>query len=229
MYEEQRMILRMLEEGKITAEEAESLLRALGDSSKTPESESESQEDPWVRMEKLGEDFAAKVEVATERFSRSLEHNVGDKLSKLPKILARFPLFGYEESHEFKSVTKGTVGPGEVIPVKIHNPNGSLKLVGWSEDTYQLTMVQRLRGGDRDALRSRLFELAWEDGAERKDFHLTVPVFSELAISLHLMVPENRMYEVELQSQNGSLLVENLKGTSVRVENVNGSTKLQSV
>ena len=30
MHEERRMILRMLEEGKITAEEAEALLKALG-------------------------------------------------------------------------------------------------------------------------------------------------------------------------------------------------------
>ena len=86
------MILRMLEEGKITAEEAEALLTALG--SKTDFSGSESQEDPWTRLEKMGEDFASKVEVATERFSRSIEHSVGDKLNKLPKILARFPFLG---------------------------------------------------------------------------------------------------------------------------------------
>jgi DUF4097 and DUF4098 domain-containing protein YvlB len=41
------MILRMLEEGKITAEEAEALLNALGDGEGS--TESEPQEDPWVR------------------------------------------------------------------------------------------------------------------------------------------------------------------------------------
>lgn len=69
MHEERRMILRMLEEGKITAEEAEALLKALGESAKSPEVEAENQEDPWVRLEKMGEEFASKVEIATERFA----------------------------------------------------------------------------------------------------------------------------------------------------------------
>ncbi|HKM42828.1 MAG TPA: DUF4097 family beta strand repeat-containing protein [Limnochordia bacterium] len=229
MYEEQRMILRMLEEGKITAAEAETLLKALSDSPKTAKPESEPPEDPWVRLEKLGDDFASKVEMASKRFSRSLEHNVGDKLSKLPKVLARFPFFGSEESHEFSSITKGTVGPGEVIAVKIQNPNGSVRVAGWAEETYRLKIIQRLRGGDREVLSTRLFDLGWEEGAERKDFHIVLPPFSELGISLHLMIPENRMYEFELQAQNGSLLVENLKGTNLHMEHVNGSARLKAV
>lgn len=229
MREEQRMILRMLEEGKITAEEAEALLKALGDGLKSSESESEPQEDPWVRLEKMGEDFASKVEVATERFSRSLEQNVGDKLSKLPKILARFPFFGYEESQEFQSVVRGQVGPGEVIPIGFSNANGSIRVEGWSEDDYQLTVVQRLRGSDRELLSTRLFDVGWMDGAERTDFRLTVPSLGDVSISLHLMIPEDRMYEVEMLSQNGSLRVENIKGTNLKLDTVNGSTYLHSV
>lgn len=227
MHEEQRMILRMLEEGKITAEEAEALLTALG--SKTDFSGSESQEDPWTRLEKMGEDFASKVEVATERFSRSIEHSVGDKLNKLPKILARFPFLGYEESQEFTRVVRGKVGSGEVIPIDLSNINGALRVQGWSEEEYQLTCVQRLKGRDRDLLRSRLFSVPWDDDAEKTDFTLSVPHVSEGTISLHLMVPEARLYSVRLFSQNGSLRVENLKGTAVNVDTVNGSIRLHSV
>lgn len=228
MQDERRMILRMLEEGKISADEATELLKALGTSQKAPESGAEP-EDPWVRLEKLGEDFAAKVEIATERFSRSLEHSVGDKLGKLPRILSKFPFFGSEESQEFTGVSMGTVGPGEVIPVRIRNPNGSVRVTGWSEESYQLKMVQRLRGGDREALRTRLYHLEWEEGAERKEFDLTLPNLDELDISLHLMIPKARMYELNLQTQTGALIVENLKGTSLNLETVNGHTKLQSV
>lgn len=74
MQEERRMILRMLEEGKITAEEAEALLNALGDA--PGGSEEEPQEDPWVHLGKMGDDIASKVEAAAERFSRSLERTV---------------------------------------------------------------------------------------------------------------------------------------------------------
>ena len=37
-----------------------------------------------------------------------------------PQNLARFPSLG-EEEQEFTSVIKGSVGPGEVIPVAINN------------------------------------------------------------------------------------------------------------
>lgn len=82
MQEERKIILRMLEEGKITAEEAEALLNALGDA--PAGAENEPQEEPWVRLERMGEDFASKVEVAVDRFSRSLEQTVSEKLTKLP-------------------------------------------------------------------------------------------------------------------------------------------------
>lgn len=229
MHEERRMILRMLEEGKITAEEAEALLKALGESAKPPEAEAENQEDPWVRLEKMGEEFASKVEIATERFSRSLEASVGDKLGRLPKILARFPFFGYEEEQEFTSVIKGSVGPGEVIPVAINNANGPIKVQGWSEEGYQLTVTQRMRGGDREHLSTQIHDIGWEDGAERTDFRLTVPILSDTSLSLRLMVPQERMYEVKLQSQNGSLRIQDLKGTNLKLDTVNGSTHLHSI
>ena len=220
------MILRMLEEGKITAEEAEALLKALGEGQTSVEAEP--QEDPWERLEKMGEDFASKVEVATERFARSLEHNVGDKLHKLPKILARFPFFG-EESQEFTRVVRGIVGPGEVIPVDLSNGNGPIRVQGWTEDYYQLTVVQRLKGRDRELLRGRLFEVPWEDRAEKTSFKLAVPSLGDGLIFLHLMVPEERVYQVDLRSQNGSLRVENLKAKDLTLDSINGSTQLRSV
>ena len=227
MQEERRMILRMLEEGKITAEEAEALLNALGDA--PGGSEEEPQEDPWVHLGKMGDDIASKVEAAAERFSRSLERTVREKFTKLPEFLAKFPFGGSEETQEFTQVVRGPVGPGEVLPVDLSNVNGSIRLQGWSEDYYQLTVVQRVKGSDRELLRSRLFAVDWEDDAVRDDFRLSVPGFEDRSISLHLLVPETRTYEVKLVSKNGSLGVENLRGTTVHVKTANGSTELRSL
>ncbi len=229
MREEQRTVLRLLEEGKITAQEAEALLKALLDGSEPAERGSKPQTDPWVRVEKMGEDFASKVEVAAERFSRSIEHNLGDKLSKLPKVLARLPFIGQGERQEFTSVVRGKVGAGEFVPIEISNANGSIQVQGWEEDDYQLTVIQRLRGDDRELASSRLFALGWEDGAEREDFRLTVPNLGDLSVTLNLLVPKERMYEAKLQAQNGSLRIENLKACKVTTGTVNGSTKLYSL
>lgn len=227
MQEERRMILRMLEEGKITVEEAEALLNALGDT--RPSAEEEPREDPWAHLEKMGEDFASRVELAAERFSRSLEHSIGEKLTKLPKLRVRFPFLGFEETQEFTQVVRGPVGAKEVLPVDLSNVNGPIKLQGWSEDCYQLTVVQRLKGKDRDLLRSRLYEADWEENSLKEEFQLAVPSFADRSVSVHLMVPEDRTYAVVLKSQNGSLRIENLRCTTLDLETINGSTELRSV
>lgn len=228
MQQEQRLILKMLEEGKITAEEAEALLNAIGDSSMR--TESGPQEDPWVRLEKMGEDFATKVEDATDRFSRSLEQKTEGFGEKLNRVFAKFPFIGHETSQEFTQVIRGTVeGVEEVIPLDLDNFNGSIRVEGWLEDGYQLTVVQRLRGKDRDLLRSRVLSLDWADGDVRNNFKLKIPAQEEGSVSLHLLVPQDLVYEVRLSSYNGSLGIGNLKATTINVETVNGSTKLRGV
>lgn len=223
MQEERRMILRMLEEGKLTAAEAEALLAALGDGS--AEAKREVGEEPWSHLEIMGAGIASVVAEAAERFSRSLEHTLGEGLAKLPRLVV-----SSSEAHpEHTQVVRGPVGPGQVLPVSLSNVNGPIRVQGWSEDCYQLTVVQRMRGRSRDALDSHLYEVDWEDNAVKDEFRLNVPDFGDRSVSLHLMVPQSRMYEVRLTSHNGSLRVENLQATTLTLETVNGSMGLRSV
>ncbi|MDI9441949.1 MAG: DUF4097 family beta strand repeat-containing protein [Bacillota bacterium] len=231
MQQEQRLILKMLEEGKINAEEAEALLNALGEAEPKEE---EAQEEPWARLEKMGEEFAAKVEAATERFAKSLEHKtegLSEKLVKLPKILTRIPFVGFEQAHEFTQVRRGpvTAEEGEVIPIALSNFNGPICVEGWSEDGWQLIVVQRIRGRDRETLRDHLYKAEWADGEARDSFRLSIPDQLDRFVSLHLMVPRHRKYEVTTVSVNGSLRLENLKGTTVELRTTNGSVSTCSV
>lgn len=228
MQQEQKLILKMLEEGKITAAEAEALLNAIGDSSARVESGP--QEDPWVRLEKMGEDFATKVEDATDRFTRSLEHKSEGFSEKLNRMFSKFPFIGQENSQEFTQVVAGMVEQqSDAIPIELKNFNGSILVEGWEEEGYKLTVVQRIRGKDRDLLRSRMFNLDWPDDAGRSSFKLEVPALDDSTVSLHLLVPESLLYEVELESYNGSLTLDNLDATDVKLETVNGSTRLFEV
>lgn len=227
MQQEQRLILKMLEEGKITAEEAEALLNAIGDSSNRVESGP--QEDPWVRLEKMGEDFATKVEDATDRFARSLETKTEGFGEKLNKVFSKFPFIGQETSQEFTQVVQGTVNGEGVIPIDLRNFNGPVRVGGWIEEGYQLTVVQRIRGKDRDLLRGRVFDVDWTDGTARNSFKLNVPALDESTVSLHLLVPQDLIYEISLSSYNGSLAVDNLEATTIEVETVNGSTQIREV
>lgn len=222
----------MLEEGKITAAEAEALLNALSEGRRV--GESEKQDDLWVRLEKQGEEFAERVESAAERFYRSLEGKtetlLGEKLAKLPKLLARFPFVGWEESHEFTQVFRGQLSQEvEIIPISLSTFNGSLQVKGWSEEGYQLTVKQRLRGKDRDVLRGRLYHIDWVEGETRDSLDLVIPLLEEATVSLQLMVPEKRRYSVGLAAHNGSLKMVGVRGTAIELETTNGSTLLWEV
>jgi len=81
--------------------------------------------------------------------------------------------------------------------------------------------------------RDEIHLMSWNNGLlsahTPEEFKLAVPSYGDRSISLHLMVPEGRTYQVILASQNGSLRVENLKGTALELRTINGSTELRSV
>lgn len=232
MNQEQRIILKMLEEGKITADEAEALLNALKESH--PLEEDEKQSDVWSRIEKQGEEFAERVEIAAERFARSVEAKTDmrltEKLSRLPKMLAKFPFIGQEETHEFIQEFRGSLSEEVTeIPIHLATSNGRITVNGWDEPGYRLMVIQRIRGRDRDGARDRLYGVSWEDGEVADQLHLEIPNLNDISVSLHLSVPRERQYSVELRSHNGSLEVTNLEGTTMDLVTANGSTTLRQV
>ena len=148
MNEEQRLILKMLEEGKITAAEAEALLNALKEPEDTAEEERHT--DLWTKIEKQGEEFAEKVEQAAERFVRSLETKtelrLSDRLAKLSKMITRFPFVGQEDTYEFTEDYHGTFAENGDILCKLSTGSGRVTVRGWNEPGFRLRVTQRIRG-----------------------------------------------------------------------------------
>ena len=109
MNEERLLILKMVEEGRITAEEGVELLDAL--SAKNDTKTDERENDGWRKLEKHGEEFAQKIEATVEKFSKSLEDilegGLGEKLQGIPKVLAKIPFVNVitEDNHVFKIVS----------------------------------------------------------------------------------------------------------------------------
>ena len=81
MYEERLLILKMVESGKITAQEAVELLEALEEEAPRQAKS----DDVWRRIEKQSEELARKIERAAERFSQSVEARLED--SGIPEQL----------------------------------------------------------------------------------------------------------------------------------------------
>ncbi len=233
MNEERKLILKMVEQGKITADEAAALLEALGEGEGS--SASEPEEDTWSRLEKQGEDFAHKVEVAADKFSRSLEDRidtgVGETLSAVGRVLSRLPFVSGEESYEMTREYSGWFAQdAEEIPVAIETMNGRLLLEGWEQDHYKIIAVQRVRAKDRDSARAKTVDLGLEDGGEGvQALEIRPPAASEIAFSFHLFLPKSRLFKLELLNTNGRTGVEHLWTSDVLVDATNGSISLRHV
>lgn len=232
MNEEQRLILKMLEEGKITAAEAEALLNALKEPEDTAEEERHT--DLWTKIEKQGEEFAEKVEQAAERFVQSLETKtelrLSDRLAKLSKMITRFPFVGQEDTYEFTEDYHGTFAENGDILCKLSTGSGRVTVRGWNEPGFRLRVTQRIRGKEREAALAKLYHIDLPQNGEPLDeLKVEVPSFPDVSISFALDVPRTLIYQLEIATHNGSILLSDLYARTVRLSTINGSLELQGL
>jgi len=225
MNEEQRLILKMLEEGKITAAEAEALLNALGQ--QDPLQEEERSTDMWEKVEKLGEDFADRLEAAAERFSRSVEgkveYRLADKLSRLSKMISRFPFVSPEDVYEFSEEVEGTFRQDGDILCKLKTANGRIRVRGWTEPGFRLTVLQRVRAKDRDAALARMHRVDLPTNEALGELVIEVPSLPDVTVSLLLDVPRTLIYQLDLQTYNGSIGIADVYSRAANLYTTNGS------
>ena len=156
MNEERLLILKMVEEGRITAQEAVELLEVMEGAGDSKEAKTD---DVWRKIEKQGEEFAQKIERAAERFSRSIENKLDsgltDHLANLPQLLSKIPFLRNitEENHKFTQEYSGTFGMDLAeIPIELKSTNGAITIEGWDKDHYKLIVTQIIRAKERNRL-----------------------------------------------------------------------------
>ena len=231
MNEEQRLILKMLEEGKISAAEAEALLNALGQAE--PLEEEERSSDLWSKVEKQGEEFAERVESAAERFARTLEtkveYRLADRLSKLSKMISRFPFVSQEDTYEFRQEFQGSFKQDGDIVCKLRTGNGRISVRGCSDPGFRLTVVQRIRAKDRETALSKLHHLEIPSDEPIQELQIEIPSFPDATVSLELEVPRSLIYQLDLATHNGAIALADLYGRTVQLSTANGSITAQGL
>lgn len=239
MREERGIILRMLQEGKISVEDANALLEALQEPKAKQEPKAQVKEEDgeefWEKIERFGEEFAEKVEVSAEKFARTLEQKIdgglADKLSKLPKFLAGLQWGGSGETYEFKSEYTGTWDPlAKEYPVTLSTSNGKIRVEGWDEEYYKLEVVQKVRAESESEAEAKLLSVPLQGLVDHAKELVVIPQpNNRVSLSYYVYLPRKRPYVIALQSQNGSLSVDNLVAKDISSETSNGSLSLRQV
>ncbi|HBK85264.1 MAG TPA: hypothetical protein DDZ53_04445 [Firmicutes bacterium] len=237
MAEEQMLILRMVEEGKITADQATILLEALRPSSANVDSMGNTithpasgnvipEEERKVRQAMREEasqarEAAREARVQAKRIrGEGRRHNSGNTIMASLRALG-IPLGG---SHEY-SFTR--VLSGEFSAVKPHlrvqNTNGRIE-VGLSDDEHwQLRLLTRIRA-DNEANAAALAEklVNVESDSQRLNVEAQRMFGQNASVTIELRLPARLFAEIDVVTTNGSIQLAQLAAEKAAIKTVNG-------
>lgn len=223
MQEERMAILKMIQEGKISAQEGVELLKALGarpgaggakETGPFEEGRSRS-EDSWDRGRWEGPRFRPPVPPRP----RSILEDVLDGVS----LGFPFGMFGdtyrFEEDHEGRF----EVGPDTPVSIRLHTSNGRLIVRAWERPDYRVHIVKSLRGTGEAEARQRAERMAQFSATPGG---LTVESrtsgWSNAGVAAEVYLPANLLYGIELHTSNGRIEADGLKVDRLTAHTSNG-------
>ena len=233
MNEERLLILKMVEEGKITAQEAVELLEAMEEEETPKQAKTD---DIWRRIEKQSEELTKKIERAAERFSQSIETKldetgISEQLSNIQRWFTKLPFLGSiaNKVHEFVEEVEGSFAPDlEEIPILLKNVNGSIVVEGWDEDGFKLVVTQRIRAKDREAALDKVAEIDRPQAGSVIDrLEVDIHEQGDTSVAFQLSIPRKGPYRLDLRSTNGRCKVVNLLAGSIEINTLNGSVTIK--
>ncbi|MBE3579478.1 MAG: DUF4097 family beta strand repeat protein [Caldanaerobacter subterraneus] len=218
MEEEKMTVLRMLEEGKITAEEAAILLEALEGRRETNLQEKGSFNllDKFKERMTVLSDIPEEVEKGLDKIEGKIEgiKKMDFKTSIADSILD-FIWKGKEEKLEKEFEIKDV---GENISLRIAVANGDIILRRWDNDYIRVKAEYTVRS------RGKGLDVKYEE-----NFLNIVGDKTLKKAKIDIYLPAVRCDEVKLESVNGDISAENLNMGKVSIKNINSDVELKYV
>jgi len=226
--EEQVLVLRMLEEGKITAEQAVELLEAL----KRPERK---QREPRsveaiVREETRKAGQAARAEAARARAMaekaraqarRQIERRRPERTVVATLRALGIPWSGGREFTYSRSLS-GEFGEGQA-EIQLQITNGRIQICPSSSEQWQLTLTSRVRADDEVTAEKLAEKLVQVDSDSNRLLVEAQRLFGQNAkVDIDLRLPRRRLGAVIASTTNGSIKAQELKADTVIFKTVNG-------
>lgn len=210
MDEERLMILRLLEDGKVTAEEAAELLQAL---------EASVQVGSTPPPPGPGEAPAGDQAAAAGAGGRV---PLFDGIERLLESLSG--VFG--ETHRFETMVEGTFAPdARQARVVLNTFNGRIEVHGWDRPGYRLELVKQVRARSEEAAQ----RLAGAMGrVTRGEQFVAVETDHGASGGMRITcwLPQDLAYELDARSSNGRILVEDLTTERMRLSTSNGRVEV---
>ncbi|MBX6396642.1 MAG: hypothetical protein IRY98_13260, partial [Alicyclobacillaceae bacterium] len=225
MSEERLLILRMLENGKITSEEAERLLRALGGA----ESGKTGARLDWNRFSPL--DFGTSWQDAargvrevgkqmSEKIARELQQ-VLESLAALPEWFGRWEIGGVTVEQVYRV-------PRPLTQLEIRTLHGNVRIVAEDRDDVEVHVRAQV-GESADSEEGNPLDRCWSlhDGAAA----FVVDEETKTVRGAHVVarVPREMMERLAVRQTNGRIRVERVEVRFLELSVTNGTVELEHV
>ncbi|HAI87656.1 MAG TPA: hypothetical protein DCL63_11770 [Firmicutes bacterium] len=246
MSEERKIILDLLAEGRITADEAEQLLDALDETDPYDLSDSgqadQVDQGDLGDLGDLGDQLGARADAIAGDLSDRLSKAVSEMAEagqELPDRLARtlgsmfgslgWPLgpAGVQAEQTFESEMPADC---TVSAIDFATLNGSVKLTGWDRPGYKVVARARVKGAETASEAQR--RLAAGLGLSLQGGVMRVECTDQAlrnSLSIEACVPRASTYDIKVNTRNGSAKVESLTARSMEVHSANGRVVLEDV
>ena len=239
--EERKRILKMVEEGKITAEEALVLLDQLEQANR--EKQKKIDEIVMDLSTKVVYEEAERKEPPSIKWS-SLKEKVLGFLDTTVKKLKDFDLdFNFGPFYEIKHIFQQSSSTLQTIDVEV--ANGDVKIIPWDESEVRVECeakvykVESEEAARHSLIRDAIFTI------DNGHFRFLIPK-QYIKTSVAIYIPE-KVYEdgnirtfnggidikkfkanrVHLKAVNGAITAEKFRGEKVQLETVNGAIKIK--
>ena len=208
MSEEQRLILNMLNEGKISVEEAQQLLENLSNSSSGGEagSKKHQQQPPRSIMDNIVETL------------RSGFNNLNIGFGEASRIILK-------ETHSAKF-------SGHSVQLDLDVRNGSLRIQPSEDDYFHLEISKRVRAGTRQQAEDMIAGLQFvefDSSSVRAGDWEARALKNRVNVSIRLRLPVDHIYSGSVVSKNGGIEISGVDVGKVEVKTVNGAVRVAKV
>lgn len=207
MSEERMMILTMLEEGKISSEEASKLLQALDETSEWDYKDENSETEKNFDLEESLKEQDKKLGNAGT--------NLGDKFSSFFSNL-KGNLFGNYET--ISTTLEKDISHIENPEIHIKSINGSIQLTPWDNKNICLKVVCQYKKGTQDS------EDTFYDFLEEDNKIIFSPAYtSNIGIKIEALIPDRMYKKVQLETSNGKIDIKQIETDNLICNTTNGS------
>lgn len=227
MSEEKMRILRMLEEGKITANEATDLLNSLKDGKDAYNSNNQ-YTDKSVQKEKNAKSFSRDIEKKIEVFSKDLEPKIQkatqtiiDKANyfadKISKSLSDSTSFS--QPNEKERTLEIHVAKEDNAQLRLNGKNGIIYIKGYNGDkiTTKIRYISKDDNHNIELIKvGNIFYLNYDDSAFSK-------------VEVEAFVPEYLFNKIYLETNNKRVFVDGLRGDEINIITNNAPIELKNI